>query len=208
MAHAPRRVRTETFCCVLIAIAILGLGDARAVSTQAGEPTLASAKHGDSRQTPEFDLLIKNGHVIDPKNGVDAVLDVAVAGGKIASVAANIAPSRARAVADASGFYVTPGLIDMHSHVFWGSETDAAYSNGYSAVQPDSHSLRSGQTTLVDAGGSGWRNFPQFKEQVLDRSKTMMSIPSCLNWLLLSSGVSVLRRNVSTVARVQPACET
>jgi dihydroorotase len=123
-------------------------------------------------QRPEFDLLIRNGRVIDPKNGIDAVRDVAVAGGKIAMVAENIAPSRAREVADATGFYVTPGLIDIHAHVFWGSEMNAAYSNGYSAVQPDDHSFRSGQTTLVDAGGSGWRNFPQFKEQVIDRSKT------------------------------------
>ena len=125
-----------------------------------------------AQQRPEFDLLIRNGHVIDPKNGIDAVLDVAVAGGKIAAVAANLAPARARDVVDAHGFYVTPGLIDIHAHVFWGSESNAAYSNGYSAVQPDSHSFRSGQTTLVDAGGSGWRNFPQFKEQVIDRSKT------------------------------------
>ena len=123
-------------------------------------------------QTPEFELLIKNGHVIDPKNGVNAVMDVAVSGGKVASVAANIAPSRAKDVVDASGLYVTPGLIDIHAHVFWGSEDNAAYSNGYSAVQPDDHSFRSGQTTLVDAGGSGWRNFPQFKQQVIDRSKT------------------------------------
>ncbi len=123
-------------------------------------------------QAPEFDLLIRNGHVIDPKNNVDAVVDVAIAGGKIAAVAANIAPSRARDVVDAKGLYVTPGLIDIHAHVFWGSEMNAAYSNGYSAVQPDDHSFRSGQTTLVDAGGSGWRNFPQFKEQVIDRSKT------------------------------------
>jgi dihydroorotase len=123
-------------------------------------------------QRPEFDLLIRNGRVIDPKNGIDAVRDVAVAGGKIAMVAENIATSRARAAADATGFYVTPGLIDIHAHVFWGSEMNAAYSNGYSAVQPDDHAFRSGQTTLVDAGGSGWRNFPQFKEQVIDRSKT------------------------------------
>ena len=69
-------------------------------------------------QTPEFDLLIKGGHVIDPKNGVNAVMDVAVTGSKIAQVAANIAPARARTVADASGLYVTPGLIDIHAHVF------------------------------------------------------------------------------------------
>jgi len=123
-------------------------------------------------QNPEFDLLIRNGHVVDPKNGVDAVMDVAVAGGKIARLAAGISPTLARRVADATGLYVVPGLIDIHSHVFFGTDRDAYLSSGESAVQPDSFSFRSGQTTLVDAGGAGWRNFAQFKDQVIDRSKT------------------------------------
>jgi dihydroorotase len=123
-------------------------------------------------QAPEFDLLIKGGHVIDPKNSVDGVVDVAVANGKIALVQANIPPARARAVADATGLYVTPGLIDIHAHVFWGHDETSQYSDGYSAVQPDSHSFRAGQTTLVDVGGAGWRSFPKFKEQVIDRSRT------------------------------------
>lgn len=123
-------------------------------------------------QEPEFSVLIKGGHVIDPKNGIDAVMDIAVADGKIAQVASNIESGRARRVADAAGLYVVPGLIDLHAHVFWGTEDNAAYSNGYSAVPPDSHSFRSGQTTLVDVGGAGWRNFPQFKSQVIDRSRT------------------------------------
>jgi dihydroorotase len=123
-------------------------------------------------QNPTFDLLIRNGHVVDPKNGINAVMDVAVTGDKIALVASNIAPARARQVADATGFYVTPGLIDIHAHVFWGADRDSQYSDGYSAVQPDSYSFRSGQTTLVDVGGAGWRSFPKFKEQVIDRSTT------------------------------------
>jgi len=123
-------------------------------------------------QTQEFDLLIKGGHVIDPKNGVNSVQDVAVAKGRIALVAANVARERARDVADATGFYVTPGLIDIHAHVFWGHDEESQYSDGYSAVQPDSHSFRAGQTTLVDVGGAGWRSFPKFKEQVIDRSRT------------------------------------
>jgi dihydroorotase len=123
-------------------------------------------------QNAEFDLLIKGGHVIDPRNGVNAVMDVAVAGGKVASVAANIPRERARTVADGTGLYVTPGLIDIHAHVFWGADPNSQYSNGYSAVQPDSHSFRAGQTTLVDVGGAGWRNFPQFKQQVIDQSRT------------------------------------
>jgi dihydroorotase len=125
-----------------------------------------------AQQKPEFDLLIKGGQVIDPRNGINAVMDVAVAGGKVALVASNIARERAREVADAKGFYVTPGLIDIHAHVFWGHDEESQYSDGYSAVQPDSHSFRAGQTTLVDVGGAGWRSFPKFKEQVIDRSQT------------------------------------
>jgi dihydroorotase len=123
-------------------------------------------------QGPEFDLLIRNGHVIDPRNTIDAVMDVAITGGKIARVAASIPPASARRVADAAGLYVVPGLIDIHAHVFYGTEKDAYLSNSDTAVPPDSHSFRSGQTTLVDAGGAGWRNFLQFKEQVIDRSRT------------------------------------
>jgi dihydroorotase len=127
---------------------------------------------GPTGQSPEFDLLIRNGHVIDPKNAIDGVLDVAVAAGRIAAVAPGLKPASARRVVDATGLYVVPGLIDMHAHVFYGTEKDAYLSNSDTAVQPDSHSFRSGQTTLVDAGGAGWRNFLQFKEQVIDRSRT------------------------------------
>ncbi len=123
-------------------------------------------------QGPTVDLLIRNGHVLDPRHAIDEVMDVAVAGGKIARVAAGIDPASARTIVDATGLYVVPGLIDMHAHVFYGTEKDAYLSNSDTAVPPDSHSFRSGQTTLVDAGGAGWRNFLQFKEQVIDRSRT------------------------------------
>jgi dihydroorotase len=123
-------------------------------------------------QNPEFDLLVKGGHVIDPRNGIDAVMDVATTGGKVVLVAGDIARARARTVADAGGLYVTPGLIDLHTHVFWGHDEESQYSDGYSAVQPDSHAFRAGVTTLVDAGGAGWRSFPRFKAQVIDRSQT------------------------------------
>jgi predicted amidohydrolase len=123
-------------------------------------------------QSPEPDLLIRGGRVVDPRNNIDAVLDVAVSGGRIANVAANIQPTPGQRVVDAKGLYVIPGLIDIHSHVFYGTEEDAYLSNGFSAVPPDSHSFRSGQTTLVDVGGAGWRNFPQFKRSVIDRSRT------------------------------------
>src|SRR4029453_17185014 len=146
-----RRFTREVLVAVPVMVVLLAAdGSTRGLSARATQ----------SPQKPEFDLLIRNGHVIDAKNSIDAVRDVAIAGGKVAQVAANIAPNRARDVVDATGFYVTPALIDIHSHVFWGSEPDAAYSNGYSAIQPDDHSFRSGQTTRVDAGGPGWRRSP------------------------------------------------
>jgi dihydroorotase len=131
----------------------------------------ASAQQPQAQQQREFSVLIKGGHVIDPKNGVDGVMDVAVANGKVAAVAPSIAPERAATVVDAAGLYVMPGLIDLHAHVFYGT-ADAYLAGGFTAVQPDSHSFRSGQTTLVDVGGAGWRNFDKFKTEVIDRSRT------------------------------------
>lgn len=118
-----------------------------------------------------YDLLIKGGHVIDPKNGLDGVFDVAIDGEVIARVAPHIAPTDAATVVDAAGYYVTPGLIDIHAHVFVGSR-GRAFADGFSSVSPDDFTFRSGVTTIVDAGTSGWRNFPLFKEQVIDRSTT------------------------------------
>lgn len=117
-------------------------------------------------------LLIRGGHVLDARNGLDGVMDVSIVGGKIAGVAAKIDPPPGARVVDAAGLYVVPGLIDIHAHVFYGTEKDSYLSNGDSAVAPDNHSFRSGQTTLVDVGGAGWRNFPQFKEQIIDRART------------------------------------
>lgn len=118
----------------------------------------------------EIDLLIRNGHVIDPKNGVNAILDVAVAGGKIFKVAANIPETNAKKVIDARGLYVSPGFIDIHTHVFVGN--NPGFANGVNSISPDDFACRAGVTTVVDAGTSGWHNFPLFKEQVIDRSKT------------------------------------
>src|SRR5690606_18071630 len=96
----------------------------------------------------------------------------AVSEGKIAEVNSDIAVSTAAKVIDASGLYVSPGFIDIHSHNFYGVNPHSEYSNGYNALRPDDQNFRSGVTTVVDVGGSGWRDFVQFKEQVIDRSKT------------------------------------
>ena len=118
-----------------------------------------------------YDLLLKGGHVIDPKNNLNALLDVAIAGGKVARVAANIAPGEARAVADVRGLYVTPGLVDIHVHVYAGTGLARTYTGDLS-VYPDPLSFRSGVTTMVDAGTSGWKNFPDFRQRIIDRAKT------------------------------------
>lgn len=118
-----------------------------------------------------YDLLIKDGHVIDPKNGINQPMDVAIKGNRIARIAADIPASGVGKVIVAKGLYVTPGLIDIHTHVFVGS-TPGRFADGFSSVSPDDFSFRSGITTVVDAGTSGWRNFPKFKEQVIDPSET------------------------------------
>jgi dihydroorotase len=113
-----------------------------------------------------YDTLLKGGHVIDPKNGIDRVMDVAISGGKIARVAAGINSSEAKKTVDVSGLYVTPGLIDIHVHIYMWQEP------GGEAVQADAHSFRSGVTTMVDAGSSGWKTFPDFKRRIIVPSKT------------------------------------
>jgi len=119
-----------------------------------------------------YNTVIKGGHVIDPKNKIDAVMDVAIRDGKIAMVAKNIDASEGKQVINATGMYVTPGLIDLHVHVFYGTRYDQAIMNGETSVTPDAFSFRAGVTTFVDAGSSGWRHFPEFKKQIIDVSQT------------------------------------
>lgn len=119
---------------------------------------------------PRYDLLLKGGHVIDAKNNISAVMDVAVSGNQIAAVAADIPASDARRTIDVSGLYVTPGLVDMHVHVFAAS-MNREYT-GENCVRPDGFTFRAGVTTVVDAGSSGWRNFGEFRDEIINKSKT------------------------------------
>lgn len=119
-----------------------------------------------------YDIVIKGGHVMDAKNNIDQVMDIAIDDGKIALVAKNIDGKNAIQVVNAEGMYVTPGLIDIHTHDFWGTEPDHQYENGNLAIQPDGFTFRNGVTTIVDAGSSGWRTFPAFKTQTIDEAKT------------------------------------
>src|SRR5215475_9773388 len=119
----------------------------------------------------KYDLLLKGGRVIDPKNKISAVRDVAIANGKVAAVAAKIDPAEAFKVVDVTGYYVTPGLIDIHVHVFAGTGERGSYA-GDNSVYPDGFTFRVGVTTVADAGCAGWRNFEDFKTKVIDRSRT------------------------------------
>jgi dihydroorotase len=122
--------------------------------------------------TQTYNIVIKDGHVIDPKNNIDAIMDIAVSNGKIVEVSRNIDAGKGIQVINAKGLYVTPGLIDIHTHNFAGTRLDQAYMNGPNAVAPDGFTFRVGVTTVVDAGSSGWRTFPEFKKNIIDRSQT------------------------------------
>lgn len=124
-----------------------------------------------SASAQTYDLILQQGHVIDAKNGISAVRDVAVRDGKIAAVAAHLDPASAVKVVDVRGLYVTPGLVDIHVHVFAGTGERGSYA-GDNSLYPDGYTFRVGVTTVADAGCAGWRNFEEFKDHVIDRSKT------------------------------------
>jgi dihydroorotase len=127
---------------------------------------------GNFASAQKYNIVIKGGHLIDPKNNINSIMDVAIKDGKIALVARNIEAKNAKQVVDAKDMYVTPGLIDIHTHDFYGNHPDQYLLDATSAVVPDGFTFRVGVTTVVDAGSSGWRTFPLFKEQTIDRSQT------------------------------------
>jgi len=138
-------------------------------------------------QTPKYDLLLKKGHVIDPANGLDGQMDVAVAVGRIAAVQKDIPVAQAAKVVDVSGLYVTPGLIDIHYHVGhggaplnWFAEDSTNHEVAPTTGPPEQLAplgipadlaLQSGVTTIVDAGTAGAATFLQEKEEVIDHAK-------------------------------------
>ena len=111
-----------------------------------------------------YDLIIKNGTVIDPAQGIHAQKDVAFANGRVSAISDDIPTSEAREVLDAEGCFVTPGLIDLHVHVFYGVS--------HFGIEPDPTCLARGATTVVDAGSAGADTFPGFRKYVIDVSDT------------------------------------
>ena len=111
----------------------------------------------------QFDILVRGGRVIDPATGLDALRDIGIAAGRIAAIEPSVPGDRARQVIEASGCLVTPGLVDLHSHVYWGGTS--------LGVDADRLAARSGTTTFVDAGSAGAGNFLGFRRHVMERSK-------------------------------------
>lgn len=113
-------------------------------------------------------LVLRGGRVIDPRNNIDRIADLAISGGRVAAVGPNLSGAR---TVDVSGLVVTPGLLDIHVHVFHTTGIKDAWA-GDNSIPPDTLSFRTGVTTMVDAGSSGWRNFETFRQTVIDRART------------------------------------
>ena len=150
-----------------------------------------------------YDILIKQGHVIDAKNAINETMDVAILDGKIALIKDHISNSEAKKVINAKGMIVSPGLIDIHGHNFFGTQPKAYISNSFTSLPPDGFTLRSGVTTIVDVGSAGWKNFETFKEQTIDRSKTR--VLSFLN--IIGSGMKggAIEQNITDMDPVETA---
>ena len=128
-----------------------------------------------SKPEPIYDLLLKNGNVLDPASNRQGRFDIAIVGDRVARIAPGLAAHQARTVVDVSAYYVTPGLIDLHAYV----NAQAVYRQGdprtdWRNVNPDHNALRHGVTTVVDGGSTGWKNFAKFKELIIDRSQVRL----------------------------------
>ena len=120
---------------------------------------------------PEGSLIIRGGRVLDPSAGVDEVCDLALAGGRVAGRGKNLPLAGASKVIDGTGLIVTPGIVDIHAHLYSTAGNPEAWAGEYS-VSPDGFSFRGGVTTMVDAGSAGRRNFDHFRVTVIDRART------------------------------------
>jgi dihydroorotase len=134
-------------------------------------PLLLLLLAGGARADERYDLLLRGGRVIDPRNGINQFCDVGIRERKIAAVAPALDPAHAFKTVDVTGLYVIPGIVDIHAHVFASTGERNSYA-GERSVYPDYFTLRCGVTTVADAGSSGWRNFPVFRDSIIARSRT------------------------------------
>ena len=118
--------------------------------------------------TPNFDLVIQGGTVIDPANGFNQPMDVGIANRKIVRVAPGLPVNPEAQVISAEGLFVTPGIVDIHTHIYPFRPTEKSY---IESVHADAHLFSSGVTTAVDVGTAGWEHFLDFKETTIDRAR-------------------------------------
>ncbi len=151
-----------------------GAGAAGAAAGAPGAAAAAPRRVGPVAQpnTLPYDLLLQNGHVIDAKNNIDKVTDVGIKDGLIAAVGDNLRASDAAKAINVKGLYVIPGMIDLHMHMYASTGEGGGSYAGDDSIWPDGFTFRTGVTTAIDAGSSGWRNFEDFKEHIIDRSQT------------------------------------
>src|SRR5215472_1438108 len=110
-----------------------------------------------------YDLILRGGRVIDPSQKLDEITDVAFSSGKVAQIGPGLKADAETNVRDLSGFIVTPGLIDLHTHVYWGGTS--------LGIDAEDFCRLSGVTTAVDAGSAGPGNFAGFRKHLIERSQ-------------------------------------
>jgi dihydroorotase len=118
-----------------------------------------------SPETLHPNLLLRGGHVIDPANGVDRRTDVRLSQGRVTAVAPEMPATSGETLLEVAGYYVVPGIIDMHAHVF------STHRRSRLSLDPHVNTFSSGVTTVVDAGTAGWRDFADFRADVIDRAR-------------------------------------
>lgn len=127
---------------------------------------LLACAAGFARAQATYDIVLQGGHVLDPANNIDGIRDVAITDGRIARVAESIPAASAKKLIDVKGRYITPGLIDLHFHAY-----------GYEgAIFPDDTALLTGTTTVVDAGGAGFRTFDDFRAKIISQVQTRVLV--------------------------------
>ena len=113
----------------------------------------------------KYDLLLKNGMVIDPSQHIHAVMDVAFIGGTVGAIENDLSETTSHQTVDCSGAFVAPGMVDLHVHAYWGV-------SHFGLKNPDAYCVARGATTVIDTGSAGADTFPGFKKYVIDKMDT------------------------------------
>jgi dihydroorotase len=150
--------------------------------------------------TPNYDLLIHGGRLVDPARDLDGSYDVAIVDGRVAAVAPGLSPTDATEVVDATGMIVAPGLIDLHTHVYWGASSFG--------VDPEQVWEGGAVTTLVDTGSAGAANFPAFRRYIIDRSPCRILAFLHISVIGLTGAPAVTEANVIRYLSVADAVRT